>query len=143
MARRLKKRQGCRCRECRSRLNRGAVHGPAGTPDRRAGHPRIGVFTGYSAIAWHEHCRKDGRLLTCDISEVWTDIARLLDEAASRAHRTGAGTCHGYAAGATWPPAKPDAMFMAFIDADKTAYTDTEACMLRLRADQSWSTMAM
>jgi predicted O-methyltransferase YrrM len=36
----------------------------------------IGTFTGYSALAVAEALPPDGRLVTCDISEEWTAIAR-------------------------------------------------------------------
>jgi len=36
----------------------------------------VGTFTGYSALAVAEALPPDGRLVTCDISEAWTAIAR-------------------------------------------------------------------
>jgi caffeoyl-CoA O-methyltransferase len=36
----------------------------------------VGTFTGYSALAVAEALPPDGRLVTCDISEEWTAIAR-------------------------------------------------------------------
>ncbi|MCX7117123.1 MAG: class I SAM-dependent methyltransferase [Legionellales bacterium] len=36
----------------------------------------IGTFTGYSALAMAIALPKDGHLITCDISEEWTSIAR-------------------------------------------------------------------
>jgi len=36
----------------------------------------IGTFTGYSAMCMAEALPPDGQLITCDVSEEWTDIAR-------------------------------------------------------------------
>lgn len=36
----------------------------------------IGTFTGYSAIAMAEGLPEDGEVITCDISEQWTNIAK-------------------------------------------------------------------
>ena len=36
----------------------------------------IGTFTGYSSICIARGLASDGRLLCCDISEEWTDVAR-------------------------------------------------------------------
>jgi len=36
----------------------------------------IGTFTGYSAMCMAEALPPDGQLVTCDVSEEWTDIAR-------------------------------------------------------------------
>src|SRR5690348_3591403 len=36
----------------------------------------VGTFTGYSAISIARGLASDGRLLCCDVSEEWTEIAR-------------------------------------------------------------------
>src|SRR5579872_2738186 len=36
----------------------------------------VGTFTGYSALAVASALPPDGRLITCDVSEEWTAIAR-------------------------------------------------------------------
>ena len=47
----------------------------------------IGTFTGYSALAVALALPDDGRLVTCDVSEEWTAIARRYWEEAGVAHK--------------------------------------------------------
>lgn len=47
----------------------------------------IGTFTGYSALCIARALPDDGRLLCCDISKEWTDIARRYFEKAGVAHK--------------------------------------------------------
>lgn len=47
----------------------------------------LGAFTGYSALAMALAMPDDGRLVTCDVSEEWTAIARRHWAAAGVAHR--------------------------------------------------------
>ena len=80
----------------------------------------VGTFTGYSAIAMAEGLPDDGELITCDISEEWTAIAR-------RHWQT---SPHGSKIDLRLAPAAEtlaslDGPFdFAFIDADKAAYPD-------------------
>lgn len=80
----------------------------------------IGTFTGYSAIAMAEGLPEDGRLITCDISEEWTAIAK----------QHWATSPHGHKIQLELGPAietlaRLDGPFeFAFIDADKAAYPD-------------------
>jgi len=80
----------------------------------------IGTFTGYSAIAMAEALPEGGELITCDISEEWTAIAR-------RHWQT---SPHGAKIDLRLGPAAEtlatlDGPFdFAFIDADKAAYPD-------------------
>jgi caffeoyl-CoA O-methyltransferase len=80
----------------------------------------VGTFTGYSAIAMAEGLPKDGRLVTLDISEEWTAIAR----------KHWATSPHGAKIQLELGPAaqtlrKLEGPFdVAFIDADKEAYPD-------------------
>ena len=81
----------------------------------------IGTFTGYSALSIAEGLPDDGRLICCDVSEVWTAIARR------------------FWADAPWTEGKVELRLgpaletiqalegpvdFAFIDADKESYVD-------------------
>lgn len=80
----------------------------------------IGTFTGYSAIAMAEGLPDDGELITCDISEEWTTIAR--KHWAQSPH---GGKIHLKLGPALATLATLDGPFeLAFIDADKAAYPD-------------------
>lgn len=83
----------------------------------------VGTFTGYSALRTAQALPDDGELLCCDVSEVWTAIAREAWAEAGVAHkielvlapaadtlraRLEAGAAHRYD--------------LAFIDADKEGY---------------------
>jgi len=96
----------------------------------------IGTFTGYSALAVAQALPADGRLICCDVSEEWTDVARrywneagltkkielrlgpALDTLAALLRAGGAGSFD-----------------FAFIDADKSNYDAYyEACLQLVRA---------
>jgi caffeoyl-CoA O-methyltransferase len=80
----------------------------------------VGTFTGLSSIAIARGLPDDGRLVCCDVSERFTDIARRywartgLDERIELRLGPAADTLRGM-------PAEPHIDF-AFIDADKTGY---------------------
>jgi caffeoyl-CoA O-methyltransferase len=80
----------------------------------------IGTFTGYSAIAMAEGLPADGELITCDVSEEWTNLAK----------QHWASSPHGSKIKLRLGPALEtlptiDGPFeLAFIDADKAAYPD-------------------
>ena len=82
----------------------------------------IGTFTGYSAIAVAKALPVGGRLLCCDVSEEWTDVARLHWERAGVADQI---ELHIGPALETLR-ALPDEpkVDMAFVDADKAEYVD-------------------
>jgi predicted O-methyltransferase YrrM len=95
----------------------------------------IGTFTGYSGLAVASALPADGRLVCCDISEEWTQIARRYWAAAGvaskielrvqPAHKTLDELRHGGATGT---------FDFVFIDADKTGYDAYyEACLSLLR----------
>src|SRR5712692_4339098 len=78
----------------------------------------IGMFTGYSALAWAEALPEDGRLITCDVNPETTEIAR----------RYFASSPHGRKIEVRFGPALETLKTLSgpfdicFIDADKTAY---------------------
>ncbi|HEV8149607.1 MAG TPA: class I SAM-dependent methyltransferase [Gemmatimonadales bacterium] len=95
----------------------------------------IGTFTGMSALVVAAALPEDGRLVTCDVSEEWTAIARRYWKAAGLAHRIelrlapASETLRGLEA------ERGAACFdFAFIDADKPAYDAYyEACLRLVR----------
>lgn len=82
----------------------------------------VGTFTGYSSLCMARALPADGdaRLIACDVSEEWTDVARRYWERAGVADRIdlriapAADTLRALPAGET--------VDFAFIDADKTGY---------------------
>jgi caffeoyl-CoA O-methyltransferase len=95
----------------------------------------VGVFTGYSSLAVALALPDDGRIVACDISETWTDIARRHWEKAGVAHkidlRLAAATRTLDALLAEGGEGRYD---FAFIDADKGNYLAYyERCLRLLR----------
>jgi predicted O-methyltransferase YrrM len=82
----------------------------------------LGTFTGYSAICIARALPADGLLVTCDVSEEWTRLARRYFEEAGLADRIelrlgpALETLAGLRGGEPFD--------FAFIDADKTSYPD-------------------
>lgn len=82
----------------------------------------IGTFTGYSGLCLARGLPRDGRLITCDVSAQWTDLAREFWERAGVADRIelrlgpALETLRGLPRG-PW-------VDLAFIDADKPGYID-------------------
>jgi caffeoyl-CoA O-methyltransferase len=78
----------------------------------------IGMFTGYSALAWAEALPEDGRLITCDVNPETTEMAR----------RYFAASPHGKKIEVRLGPALETMKTLhgpfdiCFIDADKTGY---------------------
>jgi caffeoyl-CoA O-methyltransferase len=78
----------------------------------------IGMFTGYSALAWAEALPEDGRLITCDMNPETTEMAR----------RYFASSPHGKKIEIRLGPALETLKTLrgpfdiCFIDADKTGY---------------------
>ena len=95
----------------------------------------IGTFTGYSALAVAGALPADGRLVCCDVSDEWTQIARrywreagLTDKIELRL----APANETLAALARDPG--PDSFDFAFVDADKTGYDGYyERCLTLVR----------
>jgi caffeoyl-CoA O-methyltransferase len=92
----------------------------------------LGTFTGYSAICIARGLPADGRLLTCEISEEWADIARRYFREAAVEERI---ELRLGPALETLRSLPTDERFdFAFIDADKQSYPDYyEEVLARLR----------
>lgn len=94
----------------------------------------VGVFTGYSSLAVATALPEDGRLVACDVSEEWTQIARRYWREASV---DGKIELHLAPAVETLDRLIAEAhepFDFAFIDADKTSYLDYyERCLELLR----------
>jgi caffeoyl-CoA O-methyltransferase len=90
----------------------------------------IGMFTGYSALAWAEALPRDGRVVTCDIDPETTEIAK----------RYFAESPHENKIEVKFGPALDSLKYITgpfdvcFIDADKESYGDYyDACMELVR----------
>ena len=95
----------------------------------------IGTFTGYSAMAVAEALPPDGRLVTCDISEEWTGIARRYWREAELDGKIELrlGDARGTLV-ALRREAGEGSFDFAFIDADKSGYDHYyEACLQLVR----------
>jgi caffeoyl-CoA O-methyltransferase len=82
----------------------------------------LGTFTGYSAICIARALPADGLLVTCDVSEDWTRLARRYFEEARLADRIELRLGPALEALAELRGGEP--FDFAFIDADKTSYPD-------------------
>lgn len=96
----------------------------------------VGTFTGYSAMAVAEALPPDGRLVTCDISEEWTAIARRYWREAELdgTIELRLGDARGTLA-ALREEAGDGSFDFGFIDADKSGYDHYyEACLQLVRS---------
>lgn len=96
----------------------------------------VGTFTGYSAMAVAEALPPDGRLITCDISEEWTAVARRSwrDAELDGKIELRLGDARATLA-ALQREAGPGSFDFAFIDADKSGYDHYyEACLQLVRS---------
>lgn len=92
----------------------------------------IGTFTGYSALAIARGLGPDGRLLCCDVSETWTEVARRAWAAAGVADRIELRIAPALDTLAALPA--DDVIDLAFVDADKGNYRHYyEALLPRVR----------
>jgi predicted O-methyltransferase YrrM len=95
----------------------------------------VGTFTGYSAMAVAEALPADGRLITCDISEEWTAIARRYwrEAGLDRKIELRLGDARGTLS-ALRRESGDGSLDFAFIDADKSGYDYYyEACLHLVR----------
>ncbi|MFQ5939788.1 MAG: class I SAM-dependent methyltransferase [Alphaproteobacteria bacterium] len=85
----------------------------------------IGTFTGYSALAVALALPAEGRLVTCDISEEWTAVARRYWEEAGVAHKIDLRLGPALETlDALIDGGEAGSFDFAFIDADKEAYAE-------------------
>jgi predicted O-methyltransferase YrrM len=90
----------------------------------------LGTFTGYSAICIARGLPDDGVLVTCDVNEEWTGIARRYFEQAGLADRIDLRLAPALETVRAMPADDP--FDFAFIDADKAGYPDYYEETLRL-----------
>lgn len=90
----------------------------------------IGTFTGYSALCVARGLPDDGELICCDVSEEWTNVGRRYWERAGVAHKIDLRI--GPAIETLGDLADGPSFDLAFIDADKTAYSAYFAALLPL-----------
>jgi predicted O-methyltransferase YrrM len=95
----------------------------------------IGTFTGYSALAVAQALPADGRLICCDVSEEWTDIARRYWDEAGLTRKIELRLAPALDTLASLLRAGDAGSFdFAFIDADKSNYDAYyEACLKLIR----------
>jgi predicted O-methyltransferase YrrM len=83
----------------------------------------VGTYTGYSSLAMAEALPADGRMICCDISDEWTQVARRFWEKAGVSSKI---TLHLAPAAETLEQLKSDKgdswVDLIFIDADKPNY---------------------
>jgi caffeoyl-CoA O-methyltransferase len=90
----------------------------------------LGTFTGYSAICIARGLPEDGLLVTCDLNDEWTQIARRYFEEAGVADRIDIRLGPALETLRELPGDEP--FDFAFIDADKAEYPDYYEEVLRL-----------
>ena len=95
----------------------------------------IGTFTGYSSLVMALALPADGEVVTCDVSREWTDIARDYWEQAGVAGRVRLELRPALETLTQLRAQGAEGSFdLAFIDADKTAYSACfEHCLALLR----------
>jgi caffeoyl-CoA O-methyltransferase len=92
----------------------------------------VGTFTGYSAISIARGLAPGGRLLCCDVSEEWSQVARRFFAKAGVADRIDLVIAPAAETLATLP--RVEDVDLAFIDADKPSYRRYyEEILARLR----------
>jgi caffeoyl-CoA O-methyltransferase len=93
----------------------------------------VGTFTGTSAVAIAKGLEEGGQLVCCDINEEWTAIARRHWAAAGVADRIDLRIAPALDTIAALEPDR--SIDLAFIDADKSGYTDYyDALVPRIRS---------
>ena len=94
----------------------------------------VGTFTGYSALAMAQAMPGDGQIVTCDLSEEWTSVARAYWEEAGVSSRIDLRLGPASETLTAMIEAGDQGYDFAFIDADKTGYEDYyEKCLALMR----------
>jgi predicted O-methyltransferase YrrM len=94
----------------------------------------VGTFTGYSALSVAQALPADGRIVTCDVSEEWTAIARRYWERAGVAAKIDLRIGPAVDTLDALLPGGAETYDLAFIDADKVSYDAYyERCLRLLR----------
>ncbi len=95
----------------------------------------VGVFTGYSSLAVALALPADGRIVACDVSERWTNVARRFWDKAGVAHKIDLRLAPANETlDALLAEGGAGSYDFAFIDADKPAYLGYyERCLKLLR----------
>jgi len=96
----------------------------------------VGTYTGYATLWMAEALPDDGQIVTCDISQVWTDVAREFWQQAGMTHKI---TMRLAPAIETLAELSEDggndSFDFAFVDADKENYEAYfEACLKLVRS---------
>src|SRR5262245_4797504 len=91
----------------------------------------VGTFTGYSALAMALAFPEDGRIITCDLNEEWTQIARDYWQSAGVLHRIELRIAPAVETLALLDR-EGSSFDLAFLDADKTGYDAYYESALRL-----------
>jgi len=93
----------------------------------------LGTFTGYSSLAVALAMPADGRLLCCDVSEEWTQVARRFWAEAGVADRIELRLAPALETlDALLADGAQDSFDLAFVDADKTNYPNYHDRLMRL-----------
>jgi predicted O-methyltransferase YrrM len=95
----------------------------------------VGVFTGYSTLAVALALPEDGKIIACDVSEEYTQIARRYWQKAGIAHKIDLRIAPALATlEQLIADGETESFDFAFIDADKSTYDDYyERCLLLVR----------
>lgn len=92
----------------------------------------VGTFTGYSSLCVARALPEDGKLLCCDVSQEWTEIARRYWQRAGVADKITLKVAPALETLRALPASYP--IDFAFIDADKTNYANYyEEILKRMR----------
>jgi predicted O-methyltransferase YrrM len=94
----------------------------------------VGVFTGYSTLVVALALPNDGRIVACDISEEYTQIARRYWEKAGVSHKIDLHIAPAVQTLDDLIQTQAETFDFAFIDADKSSYDDYyERCLQLVR----------